>query len=340
MLSRLLPVVVTVLLVSIASAQQDLDRVLHFTSTDNPQNLKEIATLIRLTADIQQVAVDTGERTLTLRGTGAQMALAEWLFTELDKPASGQALQSQNWAKHEYRVSDTADDLVRIFYVPGPQGIAAFQEVATTVRSIADIRRMFTYNALKAIAVRGTAEQAKLAEFLFAELDQPDSVAGAQRRSASAEYRMAEPRENLVRVFYLPSTKTVQDFQEVAQLVRTITDARRLFTYNAPKAMVVRGDDYQLALAAWLFNELDNAPTAQGQPRAKHEYRLSNTSDDLVRIYYLSGVDTPQRLQETASKVRSTTGSRRILTYNAPNALAIRGTAEQIAMADRVIGEQ
>ena len=47
------------------------------------------------------------------------------------------------------------------------------QEIATTVRSIAEIRRAFTYNALNAIMVRGTADKVALAEKLISDLDKP-----------------------------------------------------------------------------------------------------------------------------------------------------------------------
>ena len=37
--------------------------------------------------------------------------------------------------------------------------VAAFQQVATQVRTATSIRRVFTYNATMAMAVRGTAAQ-------------------------------------------------------------------------------------------------------------------------------------------------------------------------------------
>jgi hypothetical protein len=341
---RLIPLVITAFLAPAASAQQDVDRVLHFTSTSSAQNLQEIATVIRSIAAVPQVALDESEKTLTLRGSAGQVTLAEWLFTELDRPISAQALQSQNWAKHEYRASDTADDVVRVFYLTNAPKPQSMPEIATVVRSTGDIRRLCIDNALKAITVRGTSDQANLTEFLLIELDRPVIAPGhAQKISASQEYRMAEPRENLVRVFYLPNIETMKDFQEAALLVRNVARLRRLFTYNGPRGVVVRGTDDQLALAAWLFTELNrtSAPQALAQDkRTPQEYRLSNASDDFVRVYYLAHIDTPKRLRETVMKVRSITNDPSIFTYSVPKALAIRGTAEQLAQADRVITEQ
>ena len=77
---------------------------------------------------------------------------------------------------------------------------------------------------------------------------------------AQTEYKMEGTDDNIVRVFYLTNTPTVQDFQEVATLVRTIGEIRRVFTYNSPRALVVRGTASQTALADWLVANLNQKP--------------------------------------------------------------------------------
>jgi len=59
-----------------------------------------------------------------------------------------------------------------------------------------------------------------------------------------------------------------------------------------------------------------------------------------VRVFFLAQADTPQRLQEIAVLVRSTTGLRRLFTYNALSAVVARGTPDQIAWAERLIKER
>src|SRR5258708_27866030 len=119
------------------------------------------------------------------------------------------------------------------------------------VRSIRDTRRMFTYNGPKAVAMRGTVDQAALAEWLFSELDK------VVHDSAVHEYRMSGTAENVVRVFYLPHSGTVQHFQEIATSIRTTTQIRRAFTYNAPRALTLRGTAAQIAQANQLIQERD-----------------------------------------------------------------------------------
>jgi hypothetical protein len=314
---------------------QEADRVLHFSTMKSSYNLEEIATVIRAISAIPKIGIDTSEQSLSLHGTAEQVALCEWLFTNLDKPNAPPSA-----AKHEYRVSDSADDVVRLFFLTNPEIPRGVREVATVVRSLVNARQLFVYDDLGAVAVRGTEEEIRTVEFLLNEMDKPAVHAGPNlRSSASPEFRMNQQPENLVRVFYLPNTKTVRDFQEVATLVRSIMDVRRLFTYNAARAIAARGTDEQMVVVKWLFANLD-AASATATHSGVDEYRLSPTIDDFVRVIYLAHATTPERLQETATQVRTKTGIRRLFTYTVPSAIVIRDSTEKLALAARLIQEQ
>jgi general secretion pathway protein D len=70
---------------------------------------------------------------------------------------------------------DYEDDVVKIFYVTNATSVQEFQEIATAVRTVAEIRRVFTYNAQKAMIVRDTVDKVALAEKLVHDLDKPKS---------------------------------------------------------------------------------------------------------------------------------------------------------------------
>jgi len=340
-----IPFVVIALCASVAFGQtpaaQSLDRVFYFNHTETAQGMQEISTLIGGIGDMQQVSTDTTIlRSVTVHGTAAQIGLAAWLFSELDQPAGRPpvAQQSQALVMHEYRMPGGSDDVVRVIYPTYAATLQEFQEVATVVRSVAQIRRVFTYNAPRALALRGTAEQAALAEWLCNELNR-----ASQEQSASHEYLIpgGDIRENVVHVFYLTNVGTVQEFQEIATLVRSIGDIRYTFTYNTPKAVALRGTAEQMALAGWLFNELDKpANWTPAQDSATHEYLMSGSNEGVVHVYYLIDIATVQRFQQIVMSVRAATNIRRAFTYNTPRAVAFRGTAEQIALAGRLIKEQ
>lgn len=139
-------------------AAQGVDRVFYLIHTETPQQIQEIAVVIRSVADIRQVAVVNEQQAVTVHGTGNQIRMAEWLVNELNRPAPDPppAAQIQNSTAHEYRVPGAPNDVVRVFYLTWSRSPQELQEVVTAVRSIADAQRIFIYNNLKAMAVRGT----------------------------------------------------------------------------------------------------------------------------------------------------------------------------------------
>lgn len=70
---------------------------------------------------------------------------------------------------------DYEDEVVKVFYITNATSTQEFQEIATAIRTVAEIRRVFTYNAQKAMVVRGPADAVALAEKLVRDLDKPKS---------------------------------------------------------------------------------------------------------------------------------------------------------------------
>lgn len=66
---------------------------------------------------------------------------------------------------------DYEDEVVKVFYLKNPTSVQEFQEIVTSVRSVTDVRRMFTYNAQNAVMVRDTIDKVALVEKLFHDMD-------------------------------------------------------------------------------------------------------------------------------------------------------------------------
>jgi len=115
------------------------------------------------------------QRAIAVRGTSAQLALAEWLFNEIDQPRTG---ASSN-ASPSYDFQDSAPvgsavGVVRVFYLPHAASVQDLQKIATTIRTTAQIPRVFTFNAPRVLALRGTVDQLQQAGRMLAELDPAD----------------------------------------------------------------------------------------------------------------------------------------------------------------------
>jgi hypothetical protein len=329
---RIINTAIALMMASIAWGQNSA--VLHYAHTEGTQNMQEIATVVRTIADIREVRVDDAQKTLTLKSGPDQIKLAEWMFAQLDAPATASA------AKHEFRMPGDGENVVRLMYLRTPASTQEFQEVVTAIRTVADIRRVFTYNAPMAMVMRGTDHQIALAEWLTTELDQPSSA----HTPATHEYRMTAGfthDESDIRVFYLTHTASVQDFQEVATAIRMVADIRRVFTYNAPRALVVRSTPDAIALAAWLVDQLDTLNT--GKPRqASPTYAfqpppLIRDEGTAVRVFFLNHAGSIDDFQKAAVQVRTTAQIRRVFTYNAPRALVLRGSTDQLTVAEQLV---
>jgi hypothetical protein len=316
-----------------AAFGQDATRVFHLHHIDSTQDLNEFATLVRTLSDIPDLSTDAAQKTMSVRGTPSQIAIAEFLFTELDRQTVPDS------ATQEFRVSSNSDDVVRLFFAPNTATVQQFQEIATTIRTIAEIRRVFTFNSLRALGVRATADQIAVTDFLIHELDQPADA----KRVNSREIQMIDTSKypaTQVRVFYLPYTATVQQFQEVATMIRTVAEIRRVFTYNSARAMILRGTSDQMALAGWFIEELGKPVTA-GTASPKYTYVVEGRDyEDMVRIFYVKDTPTIAAFQQVATQVRASTGMRRVFTYNESRALAVRGTEAQLATTEQMLQDR
>jgi hypothetical protein len=323
-----------------AAAQPDARLVLHFAHTGSETSAQEIATTIRTITEVKNVVTDYAQRSITIEGSPDQVKLAEWLFAALDRPAPVAA----DAAVHQYNMPDGVNNVVRVFYLDRGQTVQQFQELATLVRTIIEVRKVFTYNEIKAAVFRGTADQIAMAEWMIPDIEK--SAAGPRPHTASKQYLLPAdpgpgPNENVTQVFYLANTTTVQNFQELATLLRTIAEVRRVFTYNTPRVIAVRGTADQLAFANWLFNELDQpVHGAQSHQSAIYTYpAVGRDEGTTARVFYLSHTPTPQEFQSIATAVRTRAQIRRVFTWNDPRAMALRGTVDQIEAAERILAE-
>ena len=244
-----------------------VNQVFRLTQNENKQQIEEIATVLRVTGDIQQVSVDDVNRTVAVEGTAGKVALADWLVHQMDLPVDGQFP-----GVHQYWTAADGDPVVRVFYLNHVSTPQQLQEIVTTVRSLADVRRMFVYTALNAVALRGTDRQMLLSAWLFDQLNQPANVAAPSPH----DYQL--PGDDVARVFELTYPQTRQQLQEIVTLIRSVGDIQKLFVCNARRAIALRATAERVELAAWLVRELDKpvmgkAPHRTGPRRTNSGYR-------------------------------------------------------------------
>ena len=269
-----------------------------------------------------------------MRGTAGQFGVVDYFIDALDKPA-GQP--SQHSATPAFPIPLGSGQEGRVFFLAHSDTPQQMQEFINMTRSVSDMQRVFPYYALKAVALRGTSDEMALAKWLFDAMDA--AAPQTNQHAASAEYAVPPGRGNLnpvVRIFFLAHADTAQSLQEITNVIRSTAEVQRVFPYHALKALTVRSTAEQMALAAWLFDKLDQPP----QGAATQDFRVASASDDVARVFYLSHTSTPQGVQELISAIQTTANMKIVFPYYPPKSVVTRGTVEQVAAAARVIQER
>jgi len=235
---------------------QTPDHTLYFTNRDSQQGMQEATNEIRAVTEIPAVP-DFAQRTLSLHGTAAQIALAEWLFNQLDRPAA----QQTTAPKYDYLLPNGKTEIVSLFYFSHATTPQAIQETINAVRAISELTRIMPDNERHAMVARGSIERMGLAEWIFHQLDQE-----APPAQQVQEYRLppgVDPvNADAARVFYLSHITNPQDLQRVLNTMRSTTQITRIMPYSRLNAFVLRATDIQVAQAEQLVRQLDK-PTVQ-----------------------------------------------------------------------------
>jgi len=299
------------------------ERVFQFTYTQAPQGLKEIANAIRGAAELTQASLNADAKTLTVDGTPTQIAIAAWLFSELDQPAPS------NQATKEYRPAGSVNDVIRIFYQSHIQGPQNFQEIVNAVRTVPEMTKIFPYFGQNAVVMRGTDSQAAMTEWLFHQLDVPAGVQPVQSLPAH-QYVSPGATNDEVQVLFLTRSMSPQSMQQIVNTIRVIPQLTKVFPITAPGAVSVRGPTATIALAAWLFSQLDQAPQSSSPP--PQQFQMPGGADDVTQVFYLSPATTIAAFQSIVATLRTVT--KLVFPDDMFNAVTLRGTAAQIASAD------
>lgn len=227
---------------------------------------------------------------------------------------------------------------------PSPKGL---QEVATILRTVADIKGLTIDSAASTVTVTGTPDELVTAGWLLHQLDRPAPADPSvpSPGANSAQYVMPGKSDDVMRVFHLNhvASKTPQPIQEILTVLRTVGDIQKVFNDTALSDLVVRGKANELALAEYLINGLDVKPgtiTVAASPEFHYTASPSYPrGPEVVRVFYLTHSSTPQQMQEILTTLRTVADIQKVFNYTPLSALTIRGTASDLATCEFLIGK-
>lgn len=223
-----------------------------------------------------------------------------------------------------------ATRVLRFNHISEPQSL---MEAATVVRSVGEIREVKADPQARTLTLSGEAWQIELADWIIHKLDRVPLPPG----SVPERYDIAGVPDPAVRVFFPARADTVANLQELTTLVRSLLEIRRAFTFNAARAAILRGTPEEVDTAEWLFRELDAGP---GNRAVSETRRLPGDSEGVIRVLYLRPALSIEQFHQNAVEVRREVEIRRMFTFNDSRAIAVRGTAEQVTAAERLLRDR
>jgi len=148
---------------------------------------------------------------------------------------------------------------------------------------------------------------------------------------ASTAFGQAAAGANVDRTLAFANDSAPAGRQEIVNAIRVLTDI--LIALDERRSTLkVSGPAAQVELAAWLFGELDQAPSAQN--RGVREYQVHGTADVVARVFRPQYLQTRQQLQEFVVVVRTTVDLQRIFPCTPAQAVVVRGDAARVALAE------
>ena len=302
------------------------ERTFAIVHAESAESQRELAMIVKAEFGIADAVLYTVNRSLTIRATAAQIAGAEWLLGELDRPAA--TPDRRPFASAAYPVE--YGEAVRVFYTGGARSAGEMIEAATAIRVATEVRWLYTYIATGALVIRGRPSEIETVEWMWRSL---------YATGAASEFRMKTGgRESVIRLYLFPRSTPFEDLRAATTLVRSIAGVRRIFDLAYEGKMVARGTPEQMAAAESLLAEITWPPlaTAAISPPFHME---DPDGEGVFRVFRMPAKMAPARLQSLAAKVRDETGARRVFTYTPVRVIAVRGTEAQLALAERLIAD-
>jgi hypothetical protein len=135
-----------------------------------------------------------------------------------------------------------------------------------------------------------------------------------------------QPAPGPEKLLHFAHTVEPRNIQEIIQVVRGTLQLPQSTFDETQRALAIRGTKDQIAAAQWLFTELDRTPIVPRQHSSNHGYVLPGEKEGTIRIFYDAHSADMREFQELAQLVRTIPEMRWTFTYNALNAIVVRGT--------------
>jgi hypothetical protein len=223
----------------------ELVSVFRLPPTTRITDLTAAVTAIRTVVDLQRLFPYEAQMAIVARGASERVAAAAWILQQLyppggtpptgDSPAYPSPLRDMR--------PEMATDLLQVFRMDSSTSNADLTAMVTAIRTVADLQRLFPFEASKAIIASGSSDKIAVAEWMVHELDKPSDP------HATHETRLPGLTDGVVRVFYMGHSTSSADLVALITQIRNTLDIMRIFPLTSSSAIVLRGRPDQIQAA-------------------------------------------------------------------------------------------
>jgi hypothetical protein len=289
-----------------------------FTAPQTPQGMEEVAMIVRGVASVPQVSVDAVTYSLTFSGPAEAVNFAAWILPQVDKTTGDGAL-------HEYRLP--SGDIGRVGFLSNVPTAQSVGELITVLRTVADIQKILILTSNHAIVLRGQDWKVAFTAWIIDQIDQPvrqkPDPTPRQFTVGGPDYRGLGHGAGVV---FLANMTGQKQTQQVIQVLRTLDDVQKVFSYSATHAVVFRAGDVDLQRAEWLIGQLE---ATTGHPPGTTTF-TAPAGDDVTREFYI-GNAPDEWVQSAVNSIKSELKIKRTFYTTAPANIIVRGTTDDIA---------
>ena len=183
---------------------------------------------------------------------------------------------------------------------------------------------------------------------------------GTEKKMPTADRTDCEPDNCISKVLYFPDSAAPTELQDAVNILRVIAEIRYVYLNQSQHTISLKGTAEQIAITEKLVNVLENLRASGGHDRTSvlvyqmkgplsgtteskrflvRNPRATSTMCDLTTCYvqavYLPDL-SPAQLQDTVNRVRSTAHITRIILSPSDHVIVLRGTSEQVDLAEKL----
>ena len=141
------------------------------------------------------------------------------------------------------------------------------------------------------------------------------------------------------RTFRFQSPATDQDFQDLSVAALTVSGLKARTVEVALRELSISGTSEEVRVTAWVIAELDRPAAATPPPPSSILTFDTKEPDNTIRVFYPAQISSDQDLMEVLTALRTITDVRYLGVYTSHRAVVVRGSREQIDLAEWLLAE-